>query len=64
MQKLATTLFTSHMAAAHVDTDGVFDKLHAFLDHAEEVYDKAQPIIEEIHSDLQDFKETVNEKVE
>ena len=41
MQKLATTLFTSHMAAAHLDTDGVFDKLHAFLDHAEEVYDKA-----------------------
>ena len=64
MQKLATTLFTSHMAAAHLDTDGVFGKLHAFLDHAEEVYDKAQPIIEEIHSDLQDFKETVNEKVE
>ena len=64
MQKLATTLFTSHMAAAHLDTDGVFGKLHAFLDHAEEVYDKAQPIIEETHSDLQDFKETVNEKVE
>jgi hypothetical protein len=52
------------MAAANVDTDGVFDKLHAFLDHAEEVYDKAQPIFEEIHSDLQDFKETVHDKVE
>ena len=43
---------------------GFFEKMRHFIDHAEEVYDKAQPIIEEIHSDIQDFKETVHEKAE
>ena len=66
MQKLAATLFTSHMASAHGrhGDGGIFNKLHAYLNHAEEVIDKAQPIFEEIHADIQDFKETVHEKAE